>query len=80
MNDVKIKINSLVERLKKIGVDIKLSSNYPWIYLDSVNGNRVKEKFYSEHCYTIGFIPLSKESKFKFLDIKNLFKIIRKYI
>ena len=37
MNEVEIFIN----RLKRIGIELELSSNYPWIYLEKVNGNQV---------------------------------------
>ena len=38
-------INRLVPRLRKIGIDVELIGNYPWIYLRKVNGNTIKEKF-----------------------------------
>ena len=28
------KITRFVERLKKIGIDVKLSGNFPWVYID----------------------------------------------
>ena len=31
-------INIFVERLKKIGIQIELVGNVPWIYLNKVNG------------------------------------------
>ena len=37
------KVSIFVERLKKININIILHGNYPWIYLDSVNGNKIKE-------------------------------------
>jgi hypothetical protein len=36
MNEVQIFIN----RLKKIGIELELMGNVPWIYLSKVNGNR----------------------------------------
>ena len=32
-------INRLVPRLRKIGIDVELIGNIPWIYLRKVNGN-----------------------------------------
>jgi hypothetical protein len=32
------------ERLKKIGIEIELEGNVPWIYLKSVNGNKVERE------------------------------------
>jgi len=31
-------LNRLVPRLKKIGITIEMAGNYPWIYLEKVNG------------------------------------------
>lgn len=72
------KITTFCERLDKIGIKVKLTGNYPWIYLDTVNGNRVKEKFHANHGFTIAFLPL-KNQEFNFTDITYIFKIIRKY-
>ena len=35
-------ISIFVRRMKRIGITLELVGNYPWIYLDSVNGNRIK--------------------------------------
>ncbi len=69
-------LNVFVRRLKKLGITIKVSANYPWIYLDSVNYIKVKELKDSEHAYVIGY----RNKYFKFSDTKELFKLIRKYI
>lgn len=71
-------INRLVPRLRKIGVDVELFGNYPWIYLDKINGNKVKEKFCATHGFTIAFVPLN-DDKMQLTDITEIFKIIRKY-
>ena len=42
-------------RLSKIGIDVKLVANFPWIYLDKVNGVKVKEKKNSEHGWCITY-------------------------
>ncbi len=36
-------IDSFVNRLKKIGINVQLSSNYPWLYLYRVNRKKVTE-------------------------------------
>ncbi len=72
-------IDKFVDRLKVLNIEIDLVSNYPWIYLDKVNGNIVKEKQYSKYGYTIIFIPFKLGSKVKFINIKDMFKLIRKY-
>jgi hypothetical protein len=71
-------INRLVPRLRKIGIDVELFGNAPWIYLDKVNGNKVKEKFNADHGFTIAFYPL-KGQKMELTDATEIFKIIRKY-
>ena len=72
-------VNILRNRLLKIGITIEMFSNYPWIYLDKVNGNQVKEKYFANHGFTIGFNPAKLEDVFSYTDLKEIFKIIRKY-
>jgi hypothetical protein len=69
------KLDIFVKRLNKINIQVQLIGNFPWIYLDKVNGNKVKEKFMGNHGFTIGFANKS----FSFTDIKYIFEIIRKY-
>jgi hypothetical protein len=74
------KIKVFVERLKKIGIDVKLSGNYPWIYLDEINGVRVTETFCANHGFTVMFLPGRNDSPpSEFTDIKEIFKLIREY-
>jgi len=68
-----------VARMEKLGVKLELSSNYPWVYLDKVNGNTVDDKFRSDHYFTIGFMPIRFNGEFKFTDLNEIFKVIRKY-
>lgn len=68
-----------INRLKKIGITVELVGNYPWIYLHKVNGKRVTERFQANHGFTIAFHPIRKSQLFKFTDLKEIFKIIRKY-
>lgn len=72
-------VNILRNRLLKIGITIEMFSNYPWIYLDKVNGNTVKEKYFANHGFTIGFNPAKLGDVFSYTDLKEIFKIIRKY-
>jgi hypothetical protein len=74
-------LNRLVPRLKKIGIDIQMSGNVPWIYLDYVNGNRVKKEDYylGNHGFTIAFYPIRVGQKMELTDIRKVFEIIRKY-
>lgn len=69
-----------IERMQRIGIQIKLASNYPWVYLDEINGKRVIEKFEGNHGFTIAFLPIRNDQQMKFTDISEVFKLIRKYI
>ena len=75
------KITRFVERLKKIGIDVKLSGNFPWIYIDEICGKRVTEKFEGNHGFTLIFLPGRNDSPpSEFTDITEIFKLIRKYV
>jgi hypothetical protein len=73
------KLDSLYSKLQKIGIDIILGSNYPWIYLDYINGVRVKEKLDADHGFAIAFFPIKPGKKIKLNNIPETFKLIRKY-
>ena len=74
------KIKVFVERLKKIGIEVKLSGNFPWIYIDEICGKRVTEKFEGNHGFTLIFLPGRNDSPpSEFTDITEIFKLIRKY-
>jgi len=74
------KLGVFVERLKKIGIDVKLSGNYPWVYLDEICGIKVKEKFAGNHGFTVMFLPVRNDSPpSEFTDIKEIFNLLRKY-
>ena len=70
-------LHKLYLRLKAIGIDITCIGNYPWIYLDTVNGNRVVEKYMANHGFTIAI--LSANGNIELTDTKKIFEIIRKY-
>ena len=72
-------MEKLERRLNKIGINIELIGNYPWIYLQKVNNKVVREKKYSDYGYTIAFMPVRLGNKIKLIDINETFKIIRKY-
>ena len=69
-----------INRMKKLNIKIELIGNYPWIYIDKINGKQVVEKFQGNHGFTIAFLPIKKEEKIKFTDIREIFSLIRKYI
>ena len=74
-------LDVLTKRLKKINIEIEIVGNYPWIYLETVNNNRIKEDDYylANHGFTIAFMPMSDREKIEITDIKKTFEVIRKY-
>ena len=70
-----------MERMEKLGINIELASNYPWIYIEKINGNRIKSEdyFQGNHGFTIAFLPIRNDQELKFTDIGEIFKLIRKY-
>ena len=75
------KLGVFIERLKKIGIDVKLSGNFPWVYLTEINGVRVTESFAANHGFTVMFLPGRNDSPpSDFTDTKEIFKLIRKYV
>jgi hypothetical protein len=74
-------ISILVKRLRRCGIEIELTGNYPWIYLDKVNGNRIKqEDFTANHGFNIAWFGIKNEDKIKLAeDPKTIISIIRKY-
>ncbi len=74
------KIKVFVERLKKLGIEVKLMGNYPWVYIDEICGIKVKERFEGNHGFTLIFLPPRLDSPpSEFTDITEIFKLIRKY-
>lgn len=76
---MKDKLTIFIDRLRKIGIDMKLGGNYPWVYIDYINGKRVTEKFEGNHGFTIAFLPSRINQELQFTDISEIFKLIRKY-
>ena len=70
-------IDSFRNRLKKIGIDIEMFGNFPWVYLDKVNGKKVKGEYYSDHCFTIFFRAIRPGQVDKMLDTGIIFDKIR---
>jgi hypothetical protein len=70
-------VEVLIRRLKKVGIEIVLQGNIPWVYLDKVNNNTVQpEDFNDNHGYTIAWY---KDEMRLDHDTKEIFRIIRKY-
>lgn len=73
------KITIFINRIKKLGINIELVGNVPWIYIDKINGKRVTEKFQAKHGFTLAFYPIRKDQELKFTDLSEIFKLIKKY-
>ena len=76
----KDKLGIFIQRMKKIGIEVTLVGNVPWIYIDTINGKRVKEKFRGNHGFTIAFLPIREGVELQFTDIGKIFNLIRKYV
>jgi hypothetical protein len=70
-------ITSFVNRLKKIGVQVELFGNYPWVYLDRVNSKKVQGTFRAEHGFTVFFRGIRTGEPDKITDIPTIFNKIR---
>ncbi len=74
------KIKVFVERLKKLGIEVKLQGNFPWVYINEICGIKVEERFLGNHGFTLIFLPGRLDSPpSEFTDITEIFKLIRKY-
>ena len=74
------KIDIFIKRLQKININLELVMNFPWIYINRINGVRVTETFRAEHGFTLAFLPIRVDQELDFTDIKEIFKLIRKYV
>jgi hypothetical protein len=67
----------LERRLNKIGIEIELMGNVPWVYLTKVNGNVIdKSDFTANHGFTIAW---NRDTIELDSNRKRIFEIIRKY-
>ena len=73
------KVEIFINRLEKIGINIKCAMNFPWIYVDEINHKKVTERFRSDYGFTIAFIPIRIDKDLDFTDIGKIFKLLRKY-
>ena len=70
----------LQRRLNRIGIEIELASNVPWVYLTKVNGNAVRESdFTANHGFTIAWLDSATDKIILDHNTKRIFEIIRKY-
>jgi hypothetical protein len=69
-------IASFVKRLKRIGVEVELVANYPWVYMTKVNGVPVTELFMANHGFTAFFVHRGD----KWSDRREVFAKIRELL
>jgi len=74
------RLTTFINRMDKLGIDLKLDMNFPWIYIKTINGKRVTETFMGEHGFTVAFLPICPGQVLMFTDTAEIFKLIRKYI
>jgi len=74
-------IEIFVNRLKKIGIEVRLVGNVPWVYLHKVNGNTVTEKLNANHGFTVAWYPvrMGSEPRLNWEYMDEIFDVIRKY-
>lgn len=70
-------VNSFVNRLKKIGINVELVGNFPWVYLDKVNDVKVWERYQANHGFTVFFMAIRQGQVDTLTDISIIFKKIR---
>ena len=75
-------LSTLRERLQRIGIEIEMSANIPWIYLDRVNGIRVRrEDFTANHGFNIGWYGIRNEDSIRLAeDPGTIIDLIRRYV
>jgi len=73
------KMDTFIKRMDRIGITLKLVANYPWMYIDKINGHKVKERFEAEHGFTLAFMPIREGDDIMFTNLRVIFQLIRKY-
>ena len=72
-------IGRFVRRMERLGIDIGLVGNYPWVYLDTVNGKNVKGTFAANHGFTAFTLDINT-GKHHIVDGRVLFNKIREML
>jgi len=73
-------VERFIKRTSKLGIEIKLSANLPWIYIHSINGKRVTERFHAEHGFTAFWYPVKLDQDYAFSNRREVFKLVRTYL
>ena len=78
MTDTKV-LDDFRRRMTKLGIELELVGNYPWVYIEKINGKRVTEKFCGNHGFTLCFLPIRVGQKMELTDISRVIELVRKY-
>lgn len=70
-------ITIFINRLQKIGITVELIGNYPWVYLDKVNGKKVQGTYEADHGFTAFWVPVRADRPIRMTDIGVVFDKIR---
>ena len=62
------KVKIFQDKLNNLGIKLELVGNFPWIYIDKINGKRVTETFKADHGFTLAFLPIRSGQELKFTD------------
>jgi len=73
-------LRNFSRRLGKLGIQVDLYGNFPWIYIAAINGKKVKEKYEAEHGFTAFWYPTKLDEPVTFSNRREVFKLIRKYV
>lgn len=73
-NELKV----FIGRLNRIGVKMEVSLNLPWVYIEKVNGNQVKEKGNGgNHGFTVAWHTNDGIRMHK--NMSQVFELLRRY-
>ena len=73
-------INRFKSRLEKLGIHVELAGNLPWIYMEEVNGHRVRERYGGNHGFTAFTFAVRLDGRTRFTNAGVVFNKIREYI
>jgi hypothetical protein len=69
-------LERVTKRLAKIGIELELIGNVPWVYLKSVNGIPVTEKKNARYGYCVDYMIDKRHLNFR----KDLFAKVRELV
>jgi len=73
------KIVIFKNRLQRLGIEIEIDGNFPWVYLRAINHILIKVTFMAKHGFTLAFMPIREGQETKFTNLREIFKLVRRY-